>query len=190
MRFISKGGLILAIVLILPAIGWSQVDNLGNIDTIYADLAKIDDLNWTITVNYTHDEEIEGLSVPLKMTAGLNKILADSAIYTGGRVEHFTYRGFRADTAIQCVTLGMVANLGPTNNYLARGSGRLVTIFVSSVEEKPIEKLVVDTTTTEPNNSLLIIPNRLQYGEKIDTIPQSMRKDMEIIPAFVVRYSE
>ncbi|MDH4156593.1 MAG: hypothetical protein OEW00_04890 [candidate division Zixibacteria bacterium] len=190
MRFVTKGGLILAIVLILPAIGWSQVDNLGNIDTIYADLAKINDLNWTITVNYTNDEEIEGLSVPLKMTAGLNRILADSAIYTGGRVEHFTYRGFRADTAIQCITLGMVANLGPTNNYLARGSGRLVTIFVSSVENKPIEKLVVDTTTTEPNNSLLIIPNRLQYGEKVDTIPQSRRKDMEIIPAFVVRYSE
>jgi hypothetical protein len=84
----------------------------------------------------------------------------------------------------------MIANLGPTQIYLNPGNGRLVTIFVSSIDKEPIEKLKVDTTTTQPNNSLMAMASRIQRGEIIDTIPFERRKDMEIIPAFVIRQPE
>ncbi len=175
------------IVLMAPMLVSAQVDYFGKPDTVYADIAKIDNSNWTITVSYTNDESVIGLSVPLKMTAGLTRIVADSAVYTGGRVEKFAYKGFRPDTAIQSVMLGMIANIGPTHNMLTPGSGRLVTVYVSSVENKPIEKLAIDTTTLHPNNSLLVIADRSQLDEKADTVPVHMSKKLEIIPAFVAR---
>ena len=176
--------------LLVPMFASAQVDHFGAVDTIYADVAKLDDYNWTITVSYTNDESVVGLSVPLKMTAGLNRVIADSAVYIGGRVEKFSYKGFRADTAIQCVMLGMIANLGPSQIVLTSGNGRLVTVFVSSAEKKPIEKLVVDTTTLHPNNSLLVIADRSQLDPEADTVPVHMSKKLEIIPAFVARQEE
>jgi len=176
--------------LLVPMFASAQVDHFGVVDTVYADVAKLDDHNWTITVSYTNDESVVGLSVPLKMTAGLNRVIADSAVYTGGRVEKFSYKGFRADTAIQCVMLGMIANLGPTQIVLPSGNGRLVTVFVSSVENKPINKLVVDTATLHPNNSLLVIADRSQLDPEADTVPVHMSKKLEIIPAFVARQEE
>lgn len=178
------------VALLVPMFTLAQVDHFGVVDTVYADVAKLDDYNWTITVSYTNDESVVGLSVPLKMTAGLNRIIADSAVYTGGRVEKFSYKGFRADTAIQCVMLGMIANLGPTQIVLPSGNGRLVTVFVSSVENKPINKLVVDTATLHPNNSLLVIADRSQLDPEADTVPVHMSKKLEIIPAFVARQEE
>ena len=166
----------------------AQQDPFGKPDTLYADIERIDDLHWTITISYTNDEAVVGLSVPFKMTAAKNKLVADSAIYTGGRVEHFTYPGFRYDTAIQCVTLGMIANLGPTNKRLEPGRGRLVTVYVSSLIDEPITWLKVDTTTTYPNNSLLVIADSLQ-----GTPPDTVRVDYfkrELIPVWVVRYAD
>ena len=105
--------------------------------------------------------------------------------------DNFTLKAFRPDTAIQCVTLGMVANLGPTKNSLLPGSGRLVTVFVSSLEDKPIEKLTVDTTTTHPNNSLMVVANRAVWGEhSLDTITVEKRKELEIRPYFIVRQAK
>lgn len=173
-------------LMVLPAIASAQVDQFGFVDTVYAELSKIDDFNWSITVKYTNDENVIGMSVPFKLSSGTNRIVGDSAIYTGGRVEHWTVKTFRPDTSIQCVTMGMIANLGPTNKTLDPGKGRLVTIFVSSLDNKPIESLYVDTTTTSPNNSLMIIADRFQTGEKPDTIPLNDRQKLEIRPHFVV----
>ncbi len=178
---------ILMFLMMLPITGAAQVDNFGKLDTVYADLAKINDLNWSVTISYSNDENIVGLSLPFKMTSGLNRIVADSAVYTGGRTDHFAFKGFRPDTAIQCVTLGLVGNLGPTNNVLKAGNGRIVTIFVSSIDNKPIEMLAIDTTTTKPNNRLMTIADRVQGAEAQDTIPIADFKKQEIYPAFVVR---
>lgn len=178
--------LIMTVLIVLPGLVSAQVDNFGVLDTLYAELNKIDSHNWSITVLYSNDQSVVGMSVPLKISAGDNRIVGDSAIYSGGRVEDFAVKTFRADTAIQCVTMGMIANMGPSNKTLLPGKGRLLTIFVSSLEGKPIEKLSVDTTTTSPNNSLLVIADRYQGGEKPDTIKHEDRKLLEIRPAFKV----
>jgi hypothetical protein len=174
-------------VLSIPLAVTAQVDHFGALDTIYADVAKIDDHNWTITVSYTNDEPVSGLSIPLKMTAGMVRVVADSAVYTGGRVEKFALKVFRPDTAIQCVMLGMVANLGPTDIVLPPGKGRLVTVYVSSLDKKPIEKLAVDTTTLQPNNSLMVVADRIELERAGDTIPPDQNDKLQIFPAFVVK---
>lgn len=167
-------------------------DLFGNLDTVYADVDKVNEKVWRITVSVANDQDIEGLSVPLRYSAGdNNKVVADSAVYTGGRVDDFDLKAFRCDTAIQAVTLGMVANLGPTKKKLAPGHGRLVSVFISSLDDKPIEKLTVDTTTTHPNNFLMIVASRSNWGEhKLDTIPIEKRKELEIYPAFEARKVE
>jgi len=188
MRKICNFLIVTLIIISAFSTAFGQSDKYGKVDTVYADLARVDDYHWTVTISITNDEALVGLSIPFRMTAGLNRITADSASYAGGRVEDFTYPGFRCDTAIQCVTLGMIANLGPTHKRLEPGSGRLVTVFISSLEDKVIEKLVVDTTTTHPSNSLMVITDTMQ-GEPPDTfrIPQTER---EVIPAWVVRYEK
>ena len=179
-------GLLMAL-LVLPALSLAQVDKFGKADTLYADVTRIDDNNWKVEISLTNDQYVEALSVPLRLSAGTNRIVGDSAVYTGGRVEDFDFKGFRADTAVQCVTLGMMANLGPSMHMLGPGSGRLVTVFVSSLDNKPIEKLVVDTTTTRPNNSLMIMARRIQPGDPPDTIPRERFIELQILPAFAVR---
>ncbi|MEE8575651.1 MAG: hypothetical protein V3T31_00205 [candidate division Zixibacteria bacterium] len=176
-------------ILLLAGTAFGQIDAFGITDTLYADVARIDDNNWSITISYTNDEPVIGLTVPLKMSAGLNRIIADSGVYTGGRVEHFTFKGFRPDTGIQCVLLGMVANLGPTNLKLDPGHGRLATIFVSSIDKKKIERLIVDTATVSPSRQTLLCVAEVLENDKTDPamgIPASNR----IVPAFVVRYDQ
>ena len=186
----TKVILIVTGLLLLPVLSSAQTDPFGAPDTIFADIAKIDDLHWSITISCFNDENVVGIAVPFKMEAGLNKIVADSAIYTGGRImeANWAYPGFRCDTAIQAVTLGMIANLGPTDNKLEPGTGRLVTVFISSLEEEPIENLTIDTTTTHPDNYLMMIVDRLQ-GEPPDTTALEF-DERQMVPVWVVRQSE
>lgn len=185
MKKIITASLLLMIMLVLPSIGSAQIDKFGELDTLIVESAKIDDMNWSLTVQLWNDENIEGLSIPLKIKDGLNKIVADSVIFAEGRAEQFSLKKFRCDTTIQCVTLGLVANLGPTKKMITAGKGRIATIFVSSLEDKPIENLEVDTTTTHPNNTLMAITSRFQGKDLTDTIPITEHKIREILPAFV-----
>jgi hypothetical protein len=176
------------VLMICVAPAQAQVDQMGSLDTVFADLAKISPTCWSVTISVTNDEALVGLSIPLEFTGGPGiRLVGDSAVYTGGRAEQFAYKGFRADTAIQAVTLGMIANVGPTKNDLFAGRGRLVTIFVSSMDDQEIKQLKVDTTTTHPANSLLLVANRIQPGNPPDTLEGEERKKQEIIPAFIVR---
>ncbi|MBD3332766.1 hypothetical protein GF356_07940 [candidate division GN15 bacterium] len=180
----------LFVLLISPVLGHAQTDYFGKIDTVFADIEKIDNQNWSVTISYSNDQPVVGLSIPLRLAAGENRIVGDSAIYTGGRVEHFDYKGFRADTAIQCVTMGMIANMGPEHKSLDAGFGRLVTFFVSSLDDKPIAELLIDTTTTHPSNSLMTVADRYQpTDDGIDTIVGERLSELSIKPAFVIRTS-
>jgi len=190
MKFLLKLTITVLILALIPSLAAAQKDSFGVLDTVYADVAKINEYNWTVTISYANDEKVVGLSVPIRFDAGEIAVVADSAVYTGGRAENFTYKGFRPDTSIQAVTMGMIANLGPTDNTLKPGRGRLVTVFVSSLNKIPIEELNVDTTTTHPSNSLMMIADRFQGGEYPDTLSLYNRRILEIRPAWVVRHSK
>ncbi|HOP06036.1 MAG TPA: hypothetical protein PLF13_01960 [candidate division Zixibacteria bacterium] len=184
---------ILATLALLPTFAWGQVDQFSALDTVYAEVGQINETTWTITVSVFNDEYVQALSIPLELHAGQTKIVADSAVYTGGRVEEFTFKGFRADTTIQCVTLGLVANMGPTQNFMPPskgGPGRVATVFVSSLDGSPIKELLIDTTTTHPNNSLMMIAYAIQFTDPPDTIPQAEAEKLTIVPAFVFKKAE
>lgn len=184
LHILSTAGLLM--LLFLPTAVSAQQDLIGKVDTLYAELAKIDDFNWSVTISLTNDEALVGLSLPFELIGGRGvRVVGDSAVFTGGRVENFDYKGFRSDSSIQCVTLGLLANLSNAKKELAPGRGRLVTFFVSSLDNKPIEKLIIDTTTTSPSNSMMLVAPMVSAAG--DTIPFERRKDREIIPALVIR---
>ena len=183
--------IMLGVMLIMfPMLAIAQVDGFGKTDTLYAELARIDSSNWTITFSYTNDEWIEALSLPFIIDAGDTKIVGDSAVYTGGRVADFDYKGYRADSSIQCFTLGMMANFGPSQNGLPPGSGRLATVFVSSLDGSPIEKLTMDSTTTPPTNTLMTIAQAIQPGESQDSVRVYNIDEQTIIPVLVIKTIE
>jgi hypothetical protein len=178
--------LLLALMVgVLASAASAQPDKLGKPDTLFAEIGRLDVSHWTITLSLTNDESVRAFSVPLRMTAGLNKIVADSAVFAGGRAADFAQKWFRADTAIQCVLVAGVASVAGPRKRLAPGTGRFVTIYVSSLEKKPIDKLDVDTTTVNPSNSLQMMADSIQ-GTPPDTtkVPQA---DCLFVPAFVVR---
>lgn len=178
------------VVLVLPLTAGAQVDLFGQPDTVFAELARVDDQTWTVTISYSNDEWIEALSLPFHISAGDTRIVGDSAIFTGGRVDNFDLKGFRADTAIQCVTMGLMANMGPSQQGLPPGSGRLVTVFISSIDDEPVPELKIDTTTTHPHNSLLMMAQNIQPGDVPDTIPHDRFDDLRIVPTLVVKTTD
>ena len=70
--------LILAFAMI-PALGQAQTDRFGIADTIYADLAKVDDQHWTITIGFTNDEDIEGIEYIV--CAGPNSNILSNSVH-------------------------------------------------------------------------------------------------------------
>lgn len=178
------------LVLALALTAGAQTDHFGAADTVYAEVHNVNDMVWSVTINYTNDQNVVGLSIPFKMSSGTTRLVADSAVYTGGRVEHFDLKAFRPDTAIQCVTLGMIANMGPSDKVLAPGHGRIVTVFVSSLEDKPIEDITVDTTTTSPDNSLMVVADQMELKRMLEEEPSQLDERIQIFPAFVVRHSK
>jgi hypothetical protein len=170
--------------LLLPALLIADpIDNFGVNDTLYAKILKINSNSWSIVISITNDENITAFSIPLKVTSGSTKIIADSAIFKGGRAENFPYKGFRPDDS--GVTLGLIANIG-SRITIPPGSGKIVTLYFSSLNNTPIEFLDVDTTTTYPNNKLMVIADRIQGSENQDTISDGESDILKIYPHFVV----
>jgi len=157
-------------------------------DTIFAEISKIDDFSRSITISCFNDEDIIGIAVPLQLSAGMTKVIADSGVYAGGRVEDWDYKAFRADTAIQCVLLATIASLSAEERVLSPGYGRLATIFVSGADGAKIDELSVDTTTMAPDNSLMMIVDRV-IGTPPDTVKLNFA-DRQFAPVWVVRESE
>lgn len=185
----TKSLLSLAVIVIfcLPIGVSAQLDSIGVLDTVYAEISQVDEMNWTVTFSYSSDADIVGLSFPFKISAGLNRIVADSIKYDA-RVADFSYKTMRADSAIQCVTIGLIANVGPGNKVMKAGSGRVATVYISSIEDKPIEALTIDTTTTHPNNTLMAAACILQ-GTPPDTV-RITHAQQKILPAFVILKSK
>ena len=107
MRLIANALICLTCLAAMPLAVQAQQHQFGAPDTIFADVSRINDVTMAVTISYFNDENVVGLQIPFKMNAGLNKIVADSAVYAGGRIAQakWAYSGFRPDTAIQCVLL-------------------------------------------------------------------------------------
>ena len=146
-----------ALVLLLSANVMAQDDKFGAVDTIYVESYPIDAKNYAVNVSLFNDEEIMALSIPLKFTAGKTRLLADSVVYTGSLVESFRVKQARVDTTAQCLTIGLINDVGVSVPPIPPGKGRIVTIFVSSPDGAEITDFKVDSTTTYPGNKLQLV---------------------------------
>jgi len=136
----------------------AQNDKFGKTDTLFAEPYRIDAKNWAVNVTLFNDEEIFALTIPLKFSAGkTQKIVVDSTIFKGGVADGFREKYARVDTATQCLTIGLLADLGISVPPIPPGKGRLATIFISSLDKSAIAQLDVDTTTTPPTNTLQMV---------------------------------
>jgi|CXWL01.1.fsa_nt_gi hypothetical protein len=153
-------------------------------DTVYAEINRIDKSNWSVTITVFNDAPLAGLQIPLRYKGGNIQLVADSAVFSGSRVSDWDMNGFRCDTAIQALRLMMIANIGPTQKKLIPGSGRVATIFISSLEDEPVENLIIDTTTISDLNLLFVADiNQTKNGKPVTVDPAKR----EIRPAWVVR---
>jgi len=168
-----KNPLLLTVVFLLlfSAVSWAQDDKYGKVDTIFAEPYMIDAKSWAINVSLFNDEEILALSIPLTFSDSKNRLVADSTIFTGGVAEAFRVKHTRVDTATQCVTIGLINDVGVSVPPIPPGKGRVATIFISSLDNEPIKSLVIDTITTPPGNNLQLV----------------MPPSEGIVPAFVVK---
>lgn len=170
--------------MVVPSFSLAEpIDNFGFTDTLFAKVSKINNQIWSVVLSYTNDEYVTAFSIPLKVTSGSTNIIADSAVFAGGRAESFPYKGFRPDDS--GVTLGLIANIG-SRIVVPPGKGKLVTIYFSSPDNNPIDFLEVDTTTTPPNNRLMVIADRTQSSTNEDSIFDEDKEYFKIIPHFVV----
>ncbi|MEK7775723.1 MAG: hypothetical protein AAB305_07550 [Candidatus Zixiibacteriota bacterium] len=162
------------------------IDQWGKIDTIYAELAKVSEKVWTITVGCTNDEALSAFSIPLHYTAGKAHLVADSAVFTTGRASAFDIKSFRCDTAIQVIMIGMIGSMGPVKKTVEPGTGALATVYLSSLDI-PIQKLKVDTCTAAPNNTLMAIADQQLLGIPADSLTPDKFQKLILVPAYVVR---
>jgi len=164
----------MAVMILFSASLTAQIDKFGIVDTLYAETYQIDDKNWAVNISLVNDEEILALSLPFKFTSGKNPIVVDSTIFKGGVVEDFRVKYARVDTATQCVTIGLINDIGVSIPPIPPGRGRIATIFVSSLKDMSINTLQVDTTTTPPGNDLQLVKPPTE----------------QVVPAFVVKQGE
>jgi len=164
----------MAFLILMSGTVYAQKDAFGKMDTLSAEVYKIDAKNWGVNVWLTNDEDIMALSIPLRFTAGKTRVIPDSTIFTGGLVEAFRVKQARIDTAAQSLTIGLINDIGISVPPISPGKGRIATIFVSSPDKADILDLKVDTTTTPPSNTLQLVH------------PPST----EIVPVFMVKYGE
>jgi len=171
MKFTKPLILAVMMLLVLSAGLMAQEDKYGKVDTIYAEPYQIDAKNWAINVSMFNDEEILAISVPLIFKAGKTAIVADSTIFKGGVAEEFRVKHARVDTAAQCVTIGLIADVGVSVPPIPPGKGRVATIFLSALDKSDFKLTYVDSTTTPPGNNLQLV-----------TPPTE-----GIVPAFIVK---
>jgi len=147
----------MAALILMSGTVYAQKDAFGKIDTLYAEAYKIDAKNWGVNIWLTNDEDIMALSIPLRFTAEKTRVIPDSTIFKGGLVEAFRVKQARVDTASQCLTIGLINDVGISVPPIAPGKGRIATVFVSSPDKVDIPELKVDTTTTPPSNTLQLV---------------------------------
>jgi len=155
----SRKPLILAVIMLLvfSAGLMAQDDKYGKIDTVFAEPYQIDAKNWAVNVSMFNDEEIIAISIPLTFKAGKTAIVADSTIFKGGVAESFRVKHARIDTATQCVTIGLIADVGVSVPPIPPGKGRVATIFLSALDKSDFKLTMVDTVTTPPGNNLQLV---------------------------------
>ncbi|UCD93765.1 MAG: hypothetical protein JSU69_08305 [Candidatus Zixiibacteriota bacterium] len=148
----------IAILLLMSGNLLAQDDKYGEVDTLYAVSYPTEDgKTWAVDVSMFNDDSIMALSVPLTFSDGKNRVVVSSWSFEGTVVQDFRVKHVRVDTSTQCVTIGLINDVGVSVPPVPPGKGLIAKLFITSLDNKKIKSLKVDTTTTPPSNNLQFV---------------------------------
>lgn len=165
---------VLAGLVLLAGTAWSQNDPVGKTDTVTLVVEPLEAGKWVVIAHVWNDEEIGGVDIPIKYTAGVAALRVDSVSYAGTRMESFARQYHQVDTAGQMMHFGGFPYMAPDQPPMPAGSGEMARVYISVANDKSPGAFAVDTTTMKPNNTLMLVDKNAK----------------SIIPALKIIYSE
>lgn len=148
---------VLMATLILSAAVWAQNDPIGKTDTVTLVVETIQPGKWVITTHVWNDEDLGGVDIPIKYTAGVATLKVDSVAYSGTRMEKFAKTYEQIDTTNQMMHFGGFPYMAPNQPPMPPGNGEMARVYISVTGDKKPSAFAVDTTTMKPNNSLMLV---------------------------------
>ncbi len=148
---------VLMATLALSAAGWAQNDPNGKTDTVTLVVETIQPGKWVITTSIWNDEDLGGVDIPIKYTAGVATLGVDSVVFTGTRMENFAKTYNQVDTVNQMMHFGGFPYMAPNQPPMPPGNGEMARVYISVTGDKKPSAFAVDTVTMKPNNSLMLV---------------------------------
>jgi hypothetical protein len=146
-------------LLMVPAV-WAQTDPIGKVDTVTLNVEALAAGKWMVSAHVWHDEPLAAIDIPIKYSAGMAKLFIDSVSFKGTRMENFAQKYSPVDTAGQVMHFGGLAYMGPDKPPLAPGSGEVARVYISAKGGKEPGAFAIDTTTAQPNSSLMLVDEK------------------------------
>jgi len=171
---------LLTALFFMAAIGTAQTDPYGKIDTLSLVVKQLSETSWLVSTQIWNDEEISAFDISVKYTAGIARLIVDSASFGDTRASYFAWKSHQVDTTGQAINLGGLASMGPDKPPLAPGSGEIGRLYISAVGDKKPGPFAVDTTIFKNKNKLMLVSkdaNTIVPAVKIITLkPDEIKK--------------
>ncbi len=131
---------------------WAQSDPFGAVDTVSLGQVTVGaGKEFTINVNLFNDEQLGGVTIPLKYP--VDKLEFKALSFTGGRLEYINVKPVSIDTLNGTILAGAIVFI---EAYIAPGNGPLFSLkFRLKDNVAPGEIIIIDSTTISPAGLLL-----------------------------------
>jgi len=148
----KKLALTLTLLTLLAGGLMAQTDPYGQVDTVYLDQMTVGSgQEFTINVNMFNDEELGGITMPLKYP--VDKLEFQEVIFTGGRIDYINTKPVSVDEAAGTILVGAIVFF---EAFIAPGDGPIFKIrFRLKDGLTPGETVSIDTTSIPPAHLLL-----------------------------------
>lgn len=148
---------LLTALFFMAAVGTAQTDPYGKIDTLNLVVKQLSETSWLVSTQIWNDEELSAFDISVKYTAGIARLVVDSASFDNTRVSYFAWKSHQVDTTGQTINFGGVAAMGPDKPPLGPGVGEISRFYISAVGDKKPGPFAVDTTIFKNKNKLMLI---------------------------------
>jgi len=131
---------------------WAQADPYGAVDTVSLGQVTVGaGKEFTINVNLFNDEQLGGVTIPLKYP--VDKLEFKAVSFTGGRIDYVNVKPLTIDTINGTILAGAIVFM---EAYIAPGNGLLFSLkFRLKDNVAADEIIVIDSTTISPAGLLL-----------------------------------
>jgi hypothetical protein len=143
---------------VLFSVAVAQDDPFGIPDTLTVGSIEVcPNSSFSIPVSLFNDEQLRGLTIPLKLTGDLADFTCDSVIFNPYRTTNLDFVSAYIDNENKSFLLGIVPTLDSNQVYFEPGTGLLCEIFITvgDIWESEVETLT--TAQLPPFNTLKLV---------------------------------